>query len=535
MNPFALRTLPPWAGPLPKVSGSLAATLVLPVPAESQALLEPDHAAGYLERTYRMMKGEFRGDFEILLAPYGARPPFEGGLLRRLLEVTQGRRPFRWLPGPHEGPGSAVREGVLSSRGRSVMVGNLEYYYETDFFTQAHRLLRQDPSLTGVRANRRLPDAEFMVPVKLLSMVYRRHLLGLLLTRAWAALFSIGISDALSGAYVLRRDFALRAFNRVTCPWFLYGAELAVLAKANGLHLQDIPAHFFMEVEKSRLRLWGEIFKVLRWTLRLFVRVRRGEYRFLDRKGNILTADDWGLSPGVNEGILQLARLGRLKRVSVLSGGRYASYKLQELKRIPGMEFGLHFNLTCPEAGGLFPTPFRFFWAWVMDGILGRGRTRRKVRWMLEDQLRDLRQLGIRPVRFDGHHHVHAVPGFLGEVADILRDAGVREVRAPYHPSLWFTGRAVIAFLGWSLRPVLARLGFESPPFFYPSRTDFSSFNRLAAALNRVADSSVLVHPSSRNDISDAAPSDTYREERVGEFKLLRLLPMEPPRRGRAP
>jgi hypothetical protein len=157
------------------------------------------------------------------------------------------------------------------------MVGNFEHYYEPDFFPEALALLRKDPSLTGVRANRRLPDAEFLVPVKLLSMVYRRHLLGVLLMRAWAALFDIGTSDALSGAYVLRRDFALRAFGRLTCPWFLYGVELALFAKVNGLHLRDIPAHFFMEAEKSRLRLWGEIAKVLHWTFRLWARARRGE------------------------------------------------------------------------------------------------------------------------------------------------------------------------------------------------------------------------------------------------------------------
>jgi predicted glycoside hydrolase/deacetylase ChbG (UPF0249 family) len=527
MNLFPIKTLPLWNGALPKARGDLEATLIFPVPVGPRALIEPGQAAQYLILLYRMMKNIFPRSHEILLAPYGESQPAEGNLLRHLVEATGNIPAFRWISGLHEGPGSAVRAAVFSSQGCWILVGNLEYYYETSFFTQALKRLRQDSALTGVRANRRLSDAEFMVPVKLLSMVYRRHLLGLFLTKVWSALFAIGISDALSGAYALRRDFALRAFNRVTCPWFLYGAELAVLAKVNGHHLFDIPAHFSMEAEKSRLRLWGEIYKVLFWTFRLILNVHRGEYDFLRRRGNHLTADDWGLSPGVNEGILQLARLGHLKRVSVLGGGKYAAYKLKELKRIPGIEFGLHFNLTCPEAGGFFLSPFRFFAAWMKGKLWSRLEIVEQVRKSLRAQLKGLQRLGLKPVRFDGHHHVHAMPGLLDELSDILKKTGIRYVRVPHHWSLWISGRMMIAFFGMTIRRVVNRHSYDFDPFYYPTKSDFSGFNQLVRRLNRIARSEILIHPAARNDIAKTTPSDTYREERVQEFRLFRLLALE--------
>jgi len=527
MIPSRPDQLPIWEGPLPEPAPRSAGTLVLPVPTGNRTLLEPGQAAQYLGQLHEMMRRAFGRSFEILLVPYEEGRPADGHLLGRLAAVTSGLAGFRWLEGSHIGPGSAVRAGVFASRGRTVMVGNLEYYYEPDFFIQALASLRRDRSLTGVRANRRLPDAEFMVPVGLLSMVYRRHLLGMLLTRIWGRLFDIGTSDALSGAYVLRRGFALRAFNRVTCPWFLYGAELAILAKVNDLRLCDIPAHFAMEAEKSRLRLWGEIAKVLTWTSLLVGRIRRGEYRFLQSMGKRLTADDWGLSPGVNEGILRLARTGLLKRVSILAEGRYVSQRLNELKRVKGIEFGLHFNLTCPEAGGTFPSPWRFLLQWVIDRSRSGHGTLGRVRSALQEQLGALRALGIRPVHFDGHHHVHAVPGLLEAVSDILKVHGIRYVRTPYDPTLWVSSRLGVTLLGTLFKGAPGRCSLATSRFLYPTPSDFEDVNRFTDRLDSSPEAEVLVHPAAWDDIAQAAPSDPLRKERVEEYRLLRLLALE--------
>jgi len=519
--------LPIWEGPLPATTARLGATLVLPVPTGNRSLLGPEQAAQYLGQLQRMMRASFGRAYEILLVPYEEGRPADGHLLGRLEAVTNGHPGSRWLEGTHPGPGSAVRAGVFASKGRFVMVGNLEYYYEPDFFIQALAFLRGDRSLTGVRANRRLPDAEFMVPVNLLSMVYRRHLLGMLLTVIWGKFFDIGISDALSGAYVLRRDFALRAFNRITCPWFLYGTELAILARVNGLRLHDIPAHFAMEAEKSRLRLWGEIAKVVAWTFRLAQRTRRAEYRFLRMNGNRLTADDWGLSPGVNEGILLLARAGLLKRVSILAEGRYVSQRLNELKRVKGIEFGLHFNLTCPEAGGTFPSPWRFLLQWAIDRSRSGHGTLGRVRSALQEQLGALRALGIRPVHFDGHHHVHAVPGLLEAVSDILKEHGIRYVRTPYDPTLWVSSRLGVTLLGTLFKGAPGRCSLATSRFLYPTPSDFEDMNRFTDRLDSSPEAEVLVHPAAWDDIAQAAPSDPLRKERVEEYRLLRLLALE--------
>lgn len=514
-----------WKGPLPDLGGKLAASLLLPVPLGPFSRINIEETVRYLETLRGMMEAIFPGRHEILLAPHGERQPAFGLLLDRLIQATSGHRVFRWIRGNHPGPGAAIREAVFLSRGKKLLVGSLECHYDPSFFRKA--LDRLGPGCEGVVANRRLPDSEFTVPVTHLFLVYRRHLLGVLLSRFWSPLFKLDLTDNLSGAFVLKRGFALRVFNRITCPGFLYEAEMAVVAKRNRCALSDLPARFFLEKEKPRLRVYREVLSVIRWTWRFFRNVHRGEYDFLKMNGNHLTADDWGLSPAVNDGILDMVRLGHLRRVSVMAEGRFVDYRLRELKRVPGVEFGLHFNLTNPESGGMFDSPASFFWAWAKDRWVRRGGLVEKVRRSLREQLEALQKKGIQPRRLEGHHHVHTVPGLLDEVADILREFGVRRVRVPYHRSLWFGRKAPIAWLGHTVEKAAKRLQFSFDPFYYPTLGDFSSFNRLVHCLNRSVQTEVLIHPAFRDDIAQEAPSDTYRRHRVIEFNVLRLLSIE--------
>jgi predicted glycoside hydrolase/deacetylase ChbG (UPF0249 family) len=438
---------------------------------------------------------------------------------------TLGNHPFRWVDHHHSGPGSAVREGVFLSRGHVILIGNLECHYDADFFRKALAKLRS--GRTGVVANRRLPDSEFTVPVTSLSLLYRRHLLGVLVGRIWSLIFRLPLTDNLSGAFVLKRDFALKTFNRLTCPGFLYEVEMALVAKVNGARISDLPAAFFLEREKPRLRVYQEIGSVLRWTWKFLWSLRWGDYGFLRSQGQLLTADDWGISPAVNDGILELARTGGLHRVSILAFGRFADYRLAELKRVPGIEFGLHFNLTYPEGGSLFRSLPDLLRAWY--GKRGREKNEllARVRSALSDQLSFLERRGIRPKGLEGHHHVQILPGMLEGIQDILHARGIRRIRIPYHPSLWLGKKLPLAWWGKSLGPIAHRLGFASDPFYYPAPSDLSSFNRLVRCLNRVRGSEVLVHPAVDNDIPQVAPSDGDGRWRVAEYSLLRLLALE--------
>jgi len=136
-----------------------------------------------------------------------------------------------------------------------------------------------------------------------------------------------------------------------------------------------------------------------------------------------------------------------------------------------------------------------------------------------------MRKHGIRPRHLDSHHHVHALPGWINSVADLLKKAGIRYVRVPCDRTLGMSPRRwVIYAMGRMLTPSVRRHGFRYRSLWYPRYADIASYNNMVHRLNRISDSEVLVHPAAFNDMPVAAPYDPYQEERVAEFRVLRLL-----------
>jgi predicted glycoside hydrolase/deacetylase ChbG (UPF0249 family) len=245
-------------------------------------------------------------------------------------------------------------------------------------------------------------------------------------------------------------------------------------------------------------------------------------------------ADDWGISPGVNRGILRLCEAGLVRGVSLLANSAHLERDLDLLLRLPGLRFSLHLNFTygrplsrteelpslCRPDGSFHGLP-----------ELLRGAVRGKLKageLELEAgrQARRLKALGIPLTGLEGHHHVHLVPRVFSAVAHTLRREGINWVRLPAdrgHVPRWLAGTF---FRRWTLSgppPALAG-GFELRPAIYLRPRDIRS----AAALKRKFLSGrgrpVIVHPALYNDLPRMEHHDPYQLERVMEFSaLLRL------------
>jgi predicted glycoside hydrolase/deacetylase ChbG (UPF0249 family) len=512
-----LKRMAPWAGAFPKTEGDLAASFILPLPSGVQGLLDPPRAKQYLQMIRRFMQETFPGNFEIILCPFSSST--EGTRRRALDGDVYHRRPFRWMYQTTDGVGQCIRRGIFQSRGRTILVGSLECYFSPDFYRRALAT-----GADAVRANRRRPESEFVVPPSLLWLIYRRHTWGVCMNWFLKKFLRVGTSDGLSGAYVLRRETALRFFNRIACPGYLYETELDLISRSNGWPWVDLPVTFLLEHEKSKARVFRESVEAAVWLPRFYGAARAGKYEFLRINGNHLTADDWGLSHGINDGILALARLGHLKRISVLADAPSLSYRLPELRRLPGIEWGLHFNLTAPFRPGS-KSLTGLIWSWLSRGSVLTPEMAGFIRGELVRQIAALKKRGIRITRFDGHHHIHALPGLLDCVSDILKKEGIRYVRVPSDPN--YHGAKTILNRWSSLMVPTVQRSFKSLPFAYPEKDDFHTVNHLVRYLNRIVDREVLIHPAAYDDLSLDAPFDDMRKERVDEYLSLRLLALE--------
>jgi predicted glycoside hydrolase/deacetylase ChbG (UPF0249 family) len=143
----------------------------------------------------------------------------------------------------------------------------------------------------------------------------------------------------------------------------------------------------------------------------------------------ILCADDFGQSPAISSGILQLVAAGRLSAVSCMSeaaawrefGGALAAHRQD-------IDIGLHFNLTQACPAQTFAA--RPLGAILFDALAGRIRADALAATLHAQLDRFEAVVGAAPDFVDGHQHVHVVPGIR---ATLLRELSRRYAhRGPY-------------------------------------------------------------------------------------------------------
>lgn len=147
----------------------------------------------------------------------------------------------------------------------------------------------------------------------------------------------------------------------------------------------------------------------------------------------IVNADDFGLSPGVDEGILKSHRCGILTSTTFMTNLPWAVESARRLEAVPGLGVGLHLNLTAGTP--VLPSD-------QVSSLVGSDGSFRKdffhlrlnvkpaeVRLEWEAQLRRFFELRGRPTHLDSHHHVHLYPDFTRTAIDLARQYDIPAVR----------------------------------------------------------------------------------------------------------
>ncbi|HYX31745.1 MAG TPA: ChbG/HpnK family deacetylase [Oligoflexus sp.] len=235
-----------------------------------------------------------------------------------------------------------------------------------------------------------------------------------------------------------------------------------------------------------------------------------------------MTADDWGMSPGINRGILALAQAGIIRRISAMADGPALQDNLAALKAVDGVEIGLHFSLSNTPA---LKSPGDFL-KWHFNPFQSNTKKFALIEMEFERQWHKLQASGIDPAYLDSHHHTHVFP----KVATCLaRHAVARKhfktIRIPLDNNVWQPRKFILGLLALSARAKYEKHGWNIKPFYYPMGSDLWNPLHLADRLSHLpADTEVIFHPSEVNDLAEAGSDDGYREARVQEFQSLSRL-----------
>ncbi|MEK7388635.1 MAG: hopanoid biosynthesis-associated protein HpnK [Elusimicrobiota bacterium] len=157
----------------------------------------------------------------------------------------------------------------------------------------------------------------------------------------------------------------------------------------------------------------------------------------------VVTADDFGLSPEVNEAVRLAHEDGVLTCASLMVGAPAAAAAAALARSRPALKVGLHLTLVegrpvlpARELPDLVDGSGRF-----RPGLVGHGariflspRARRQAVAECRAQVEAFTKTGLALDHLNGHNHFHIHPTILGAVLQIAARTRIPAVRVPYQP-----------------------------------------------------------------------------------------------------
>ena len=167
--------------------------------------------------------------------------------------------------------------------------------------------------------------------------------------------------------------------------------------------------------------------------------------------GLIVNADDLGIHPRINAGIVSAYRRGILTSCTMLMTTAYFDQTVRDHVRPQALPIGIHLSLTLGKAvaprggvadlvdedGNLKLTADRL----ILSSFKGErgGVLLRQIGREFEAQLAIARDHGLKPTHADSHQHVHMNPAIFRLLEEMLPRFGIdrlRRSREPFHASV---------------------------------------------------------------------------------------------------
>jgi hypothetical protein len=129
-----------------------------------------------------------------------------------------------------------------------------------------------------------------------------------------------------------------------------------------------------------------------------------------------VTADDFGITKRISDGMMHLAQKGVIHRLSLLTNMPGTSHALNLAKENLSVPIGLHFNLTegrpisdaCKSL--LSPSGHFISRGQLLPRLMTHSISRDEIRGELMAQFEVIRKAGIQVAYLDSHQHIHVLP-----------------------------------------------------------------------------------------------------------------------------
>ena len=152
----------------------------------------------------------------------------------------------------------------------------------------------------------------------------------------------------------------------------------------------------------------------------------------------IFHGDDFGLTSGINKGIIYSFKQGLLSSTSLVASGEAAEEAISLAKENPGLDVGIHLVLcdespllppkflsSIPSGGSFLPTRRK-----ILEAILARKIDYQQVEAEWRAQIEKPLNAGIPITHIDSHQFVHLFPGLLPHCLRLARTYKIPYMRS---------------------------------------------------------------------------------------------------------
>lgn len=262
----------------------------------------------------------------------------------------------------------------------------------------------------------------------------------------------------------------------------------------------------------------------------------------------ILCADDFGISPAVDDGILELIEMNRLSATSCMMASLNSPTKFDQLKKfIDKIEIGLHLVLTdtkpisgSKETYSLINNQGHFFKlkTLIKKSYLGHIQPQQvgiEIRAQIEAFIQTF---GRSPDYIDGHQHVQTLPIIREQIVAAMKSyPSIRYVRVADISSHWLqesffrglimpaAGNLALGLSGQKASRIFSKNGISHNRFllgYWPlsSKTLFREIFQEYLRLNPTANDIFFCHPGYTD--KQLRQVDALTDARVGCLEFLR-------------
>jgi chitin disaccharide deacetylase len=255
----------------------------------------------------------------------------------------------------------------------------------------------------------------------------------------------------------------------------------------------------------------------------------------------IVNGDDFGLTRGVNAGIIQAFREGILTSATLMANGPAFEDAVELGRANPQLGVGIHLCLVSGPAvasakdipaladrdGQLPKTLFV-----LLTRLSGGWIPTRQIEREFRAQIQRVLDAGIRPSHLDTHKHTHTHPRVMEALGRVANEFGIRNVRKPFedfrtalgsHTDGHTNTRQVISAVAAGTAAPLFRLlvrsyGLRTPDHFFGlTTTGRLSSKELLQVLELLppGTSELMCHPGVCDEELEKYPTRLKRERQI--------------------